>query len=277
MIYQELLANLSEFYTQIKMGLFAILPNIIFALGIILIGLLIGRILQSLLRRFINNLDRFISSGKMRMDVRRINLERSARLLGKVIFWVIFIIFLTLATHVLGLPIITTWLGGIVNYLPDIMIAVVIVFLGILGGTLLRDVITAASATAGLMYSKILGRIAQYTILLITILIAADQVGVNIEFLTEVIDIIFAAILFGAALAFGLGARTSVSNILASYYLQSRYEVGHTIKIGNVEGTIIQITPTAVILDTLEGHVSIPAKKFSEMTSMLVRKEGNAV
>ena len=274
MSFEELLSNFGEFFTQFKADLFAILPNIIFAIGIVLIGLLVARLLQSLLRRFINNLDRFLSSGKMRIELRQINLERSARLLGKIAFWVIFIIFLTFATQVLGLPVITTWLDGIVRYLPDILIAVIIVFLGIMGGALLRDLITTATGKAGLIYGNVLGRIVQYSILLITILIAADQVGVNIEFLTEVLDILLAAILFGAALAFGLGAKTSVRNILASYYLQNRYEVGQIIKIGTIEGRIIQITPTAVILESGDGQVAIPAKKFSEMTSTLVTREG---
>jgi hypothetical protein len=277
MSYEQLLADLGEMFVKFKDNLIAIIPNLVFAIIIILIGILIARLIQALVNRFIKNLDRLVSSKKLQKGLKQMRLERSTRLVGKIIYWIIIVFFLTAATEVLGLPIITTWLSGLVRYLPNILIAAIIVFLGIIGGRLLRDIITSASGTAGLLYGNVLGRIAQYAVLLITILIAVNQVGINITILTGVIDIILAAVLFGAALAFGLGARTSVSNILAAYYLQSRYREGQIIKIEDIEGRIIPITSTAVILETSHGQVSIPAKKFSEDTSTLLKREGSTL
>ena len=51
------------------------------------------------------------------------------------------------------------------------------------------------------------------------------------------------------------------------------YKTGQIIKIGDVKGKIIQITPTAVIIETTEGQVYVPAKMFDEMTSLLSREE----
>lgn len=270
----QLLDELGNLLVQFKENMITNIPNLIFAIFIILIGLLIARLLQAVVNRFITNLDRFIISGKLRSRIQHLRLERSARLFGKIVFWIITVFFLTAATEVLGLPIFTAWLSGLVKYLPNLLIAAIIVFLGIIGGKLLRDVISTASDTAGLAYGTMLGRIAQYAILILTALIAADQIGIDMGILSGVIDIVLGAILLAAALAFGLGARTSVSNILASYYLQHQYKEGHTIKIEDIEGQIIQITPTAVILETSEGQVSVPAKKFSEVTSLLRKNKG---
>ena len=41
-------------------------------------------------------------------------------------------------------------------------------------------------------------------------------------------------------------------------------------RIGTIEGTIVQTTPTAVFLDTPQGRILVPAKQFSEEVSMLV-------
>jgi hypothetical protein len=73
--------------------------------------------------------------------------------------------------------------------------------------------------------------------------------------------------------AFGLGARTSVSNILASYYLQKAYTVGQLVRIGETQGRIIRMTPTAVLLEASEGRIYVPAKAFSEITSVLLTEE----
>jgi len=150
--------------------------------------------------------------------------------------------------------------------------AVVIVVMGIFVGTMSANIIAAAAVRTGITYGKVLGDIARYGILVITIVVAIDQVGIDIAFLINLVNITLTAILFGAALAFGLGARTSVSNILASYYVHKTYKEGNSIKIGDVEGLIVKITPTSVIVSTKDGQVSIPAKRFSEMESSLIEK-----
>jgi len=272
--YDQLLKDLSTLFLQFKDSFFAFIPKLVFALIIVLIGIVIARLFKALVNRLIKNIDRLTSSKILKNRLAQIRLDRSTQLVGKFVYWIIIVLFLTAATEVVGLPIITTWLSGLVNYLPNILIATVIIFLGIIGGRLLRDFITNASATAGLLYSDVLGRIVQYAILIITVLIAVDQIGIDIAILTGVIDIILAAILFGAALAFGLGARTSISNILAAYYLQNMYKEGQAIRIGDYEGRIIQITSTAVVLETKDGQALIPAKLFSELASIQLKSEG---
>ena len=276
MTYEQLLQDLHTLLIQFKANLISILPNLVFAIIILIIGFFTARILRALVSRFITNLDRFIISKKLKNKIREIQLEQSAKLGGKIIYWFVLIFFLTIATQVLGLPVITTWLSGLVYYLPNIIFAAIIIFLGIIGGKLLGEMISTAAASSSLAYISVLGKIIQYTILFITILIAIDQIGINIDILTNVIDIILAAILLGAALAFGLGAKTSVSNILASHYFKNRYNEGQMIRIGDIEGKIIQITPTAVIVDTLEGTATIPAKKFSENFSILIKSKGTS-
>jgi hypothetical protein len=60
-----------------------------------------------------------------------------------------------------------------------------------------------------------------------------------------------------------------VSNIVASYYASQHYNVGQTVRVGDIQGEIIQLTSTGVVLSTSEGRVLVPAKRFSEETSVL--------
>jgi hypothetical protein len=272
--YEQFVNDLGQLFTQFKDKFFAIVPDLIFAVIIVLIGILVARLLKTVVNRLINRIDKLIPSSKLRNRLKKVSLERSAQIVAKLVYWIIIVFFLTAATEILGLPIITTWLGGLVHYLPNILIAVIIVFLGIVLGKLVRDLISSAADSAGLLYGTVLAGIGRYAILLITILIAVNQIGIDIAILTGIIDIVLAAILFGAALAFGLGAKISVSNILASYYVQNWYKEGQLVRIGDKKGRIIQFTSTAVILETSDGQLSIPAKKFSEDTSTLIIEEG---
>jgi small-conductance mechanosensitive channel len=101
---------------------------------------------------------------------------------------------------------------------------------------------------------------------------AINQVGIDIQFLTNLVIIVIAALLFGAALAFGIGASTSVSNILGSFYLQKSYKEGNRVKIADIEGIIVKISPTEVHIKTKSGRVIVPAKTFNEAHSELLNE-----
>lgn len=147
-------------------------------------------------------------------------------------FWVVFLFFLTAATETLGLPVLATWLSGVSRCLPRVLVAVLLVLAGLLAGNLARDAITTAAAAAGVVYGQLLGRVAQVIILLIAVVTGVDQIGIDSKFRT--LTIVIGAITGGTALAFGLGARISVSNIIASHYLRPTYRFGHTVRISDV-------------------------------------------
>ncbi len=270
--FEELLKDLNQMLYDFKVSLVAFLPKFVFALIIFLIGYLIARFVQLIVKRFVKNTNRLITSQKVKKHLQQKHLEQSSLFIGKTLYWIILIVFITIASEVIGIPVITAWLSGVVQYLPNIFAAIVIIFVGIIGGRIVADIIMSATIKSGVSYGVVLSRTVQYSILLITILIAVDQIGIDIALVTTILSIILAALLFGAALSFGLGAKASVSNIIASYYIHNTYRVGNTVRINETEGTIIQISSTAVILDTTDGQVSIPAKEFNESITTLVKK-----
>ena len=87
----------------------------------------------------------------------------------------------------------------------------------------------------------------------------------------EQILTIFVAALAGAvALSFGLGAGSTVANIISARYVRSNYRVGQQIRIMDMEGRILEMLPTGVILDTDKGRTFIPAKIFDQEASVLL-------
>lgn len=273
MNYQHLLTDFSQLARRFEERILDILPKLVGALAIMLAGLALAFLLRFLVRRLVGGLDRIIPGQKVKSSLRRLGMERSAAdVIGGVVYWIVLIFFLTAATETLGLPVVTTWLSGIALYLPRILSGVLICFAGLIGGILLRDLTVSAAASAGIAYGSALGRLAQGATLLISVLIAVEQVGINVDFLTTTAITLLGIILFGGSLAFGLGARTVVSNILAAHYLQKVYAVGQQVRIGEWQGEIVQITATAVILETAEGRVLVPAKLFGETASVLVTK-----
>ena len=147
--------------------------------------------------------------------------------MGRVLFWTVILLFAFAATEILGLSVVSAWLSGVARYLPRFFVAVLIVFGGSIGGRALGDLIARAAPSAGIVHAAALGRLAQMTALTISILVTVDQAGLSVGFLTDVLLLVLGGGLLGAALTFGLGARATVANILASTQLQRIYKVGH--------------------------------------------------
>lgn len=251
------------------------LPSFLGAAALLLAGWILARLLRAWSVRLISGLDRLIRGHRMEGWLRRIGLERPASdVVGGVVFWVVFLLFFTAATETLGLPVVATWLGGVSTYLPRILVAILILFAGLLAANFARDAVTTAASAAGIGYGALLGRIVYLVILLIAAVTGVDQIGIESRFLTATITIVIGAVISGIALAFGLGARTAVTNIIAAHYLRQTYRVGHIVKIGDVQGKIVEITNTAVILESTDGQVLVPAKAFSETASVLRRGDG---
>jgi len=249
------------------------LPNILGSVLLILVGWLLARALRSTIIRLSGRLDGLVRKQATDDFLKRFGVERPvSNVIGSIVFWLVLLLFFTAATETLGLPVLATWLSGVSYYLPRILVAALIIFAGLLAGNLAREAISAAATTAGLNYGQVLGRAVYVIILLIAIVTAVDQLGIESRFLTLTITIVIAALIGGAALAFGLGSRTTVSNIIAAHYLRQVYRVGDDVKIGAVHGKIVEIRPTCVILEGLDSRVLVPAKDFSETASMLITK-----
>ena len=62
----------------------------------------------------------------------RVDLSSSKAFIAKTFFWIIIFFFVTLFTEIIGLPVITSWLAGLGDYLPNILAGIVIIFFGII-------------------------------------------------------------------------------------------------------------------------------------------------
>ena len=266
MSYQEVIAQLKAQVQQIAHQAIDAAPRIAGALALALLGLALAYLVRALSRRLIAGLDRLVP--RLRLQQGRGAEFRTAAgwAVGRVLFWLVLLFFVTLATEILGLPVVSVWLNGIVVYLPRFLAAVLILFAGLIGGQFLRDVILST----GIAYAPALARLGQMAVVVASALIAVNQAGLNVDLLTSGLLLVLGIALLGSVLTFALGARTTVANILASYYLQKIYRVGHRVSVGDHQGEIVQITATAVVLDAEEGRVSVPASVFAEQASILL-------
>ena len=252
-----------------------LLPGAAAAVGLLLVGWLAASLLRLLTRKLVvaivtrinTRLRPAESLGGTRLT------EDAPRIIGAFVYWVVLLFFLAAAIDKLPLPVVTSMLQSLAYYMPRVLLAVVIVFIGLGAGIVANRWTARVAAAAGVEYAPALGRIAQVAVLVVALIVGAQEVGLESGFFTATILIVLAAILGGVALAFGLGSGPIVTNIMASYYAAQAYRIGDTVRVAGIEGIVREIRPTSIVLDTADGQVHLPAKKYCDDISVVLGRQ----
>jgi small-conductance mechanosensitive channel len=270
MDFFELLAGVRDSFSDLAGWIRLQQPRLVAAAVLLAIGWALAMLLRLLTSRLVHALGRMVPGAVLRRGLPQPTIERQVSdIIGLIVFWAVLLFFVAAAADALGLAVLSTSLAGLGFYLPRLIGATVIAVVGLVVGNLARDAVTATAAAAGAPFAAAVGQIARVAILVAAGLIAVAELGIDITLLTAVLSVTLLAVLGAFALAFGLGARAAMSNIIGAHYLRQTFEAGQQVRFGDVEGTIAAITATAVVVRVPEGQIVIPAKHFSETPSML--------
>src|SRR5947207_802743 len=188
------------------------IPRLIGFLVILLVGWIIATLLSkavALLLRKVGfdrmsdriGLNRFEQRMGVKMD--------SAGILGKIVYWFILLIFLVPAADTLGVPTVSNILNQLVAYIPNVFVAILVLFLGALAGTVVGDLVRGATASARIGSPNLFANIARYAIIGFAALIALEQLQIAPALLNELFGAVVAAAAIAFGLAFGLGGQDS--------------------------------------------------------------------
>ena len=271
----ELVAAVRESLTELATWGRAHQVKLLGAVALLILGWLLALLMRAVVSRLVRALGRIVPDRLLRHGLPRPSLKREvADVIGLIVFWAVVLFFVAAAANMLGLPVLGASLAGIGLYVPRLIAAGLIVLAGLVIGNLARDASTAAAAAAGSPFAPAIGQIVRAAILVAASLIAVAELGIDITLLTAILSVALLAVLGAFSLAFGLGARDAVSNIIGAHYARQTFEIGRQVRIGDVEGTIAAITATSVIVQSSAGQVVIPAKLFNETMEVLMTPGG---
>ena len=241
------------------------LPGLLGALLLLLTGWLVAGLLRRLTRSMGARLNRQLSRVLRAESADRVRLSPALLLLlSNLVFWVVLLGFVMGAARVADFRLLTNWLDRIVDWLPQLLLGIVVIVTGYLIAAIVRDLVYDALDSAGIAQRILIGKLAQTATFLAALVIGIDQVGIDVTFVTTMIAVVLGVVLAGFSLAFGLGARRLVANLLAAGPLRSHLAVGQRVRIGEVEGEVTEFTPTGVFIVGAQGCVHVPASCFNE-------------
>lgn len=263
-------AALSQTYSEVFQISQQVLPQLLMAAMLLIFGLLVAFVLRFAVQRLIFGFD-WLFKLLLREDSGDPEALRSsyARVAGRIVYWIVLVLFITASTRVLGWSLFSGWLEGFVDYLPRLLTGLAIILAAFLFGGLVRNTVTRALSSINTENSDALGRVAQVIILVAATMIGVEQLGLDVSFLSTLLIVIVGVLLLGMALAFALGAKNFVANMIAAQAVQRQCRVGDYLQIGELSGLIAEVTQTSVIIDGKQGRITVPAKLLMEQVSLL--------
>lgn len=250
----------------------AYLPSVVAATLLLLVGWLLARLLKLLAVRAVLLIDTVLPRLGLPASVSRVRAGRSATVVGAIVFWAVLLAFAAAATQVLGLQAFTDWLARLVDYLPTLVVGVLIIAVGWVLSAFAAELVQATALRLEPGQRRLLARVVRVSILAAAILIGADQLGVRITFLAIFVGAVALTVGGGVALAVGLGAREHVANLVAAQHLRQAYSVGQVLRVGEHEGRLLEVTATGFVLESAEGRTVLPARMLATQPVTVMSK-----
>ncbi|HEY0582251.1 MAG TPA: small-conductance mechanosensitive ion channel [Chloroflexota bacterium] len=201
--------------------LFAAIPKIIGFVVILVIGWLIASAIASavtaLLRMIkFNDLARrsgfsgFVEKAGIKKD--------ASAFLADIVKWFVRLIVLVSAFDALGLPAVSQVLQQLLLWLPNLVVALVILVIAGLAANALAGLVRGATAEAGLGNPDVLATVARIAVWGFAIVVAVNQIGIATTLVNTLFMALVGALALALGLAFGLGGRDTAAQIVANWY-----------------------------------------------------------
>lgn len=195
--------------------LIAVLPDIIGAIIVLLLGLIVAPILGGIVKKVFDviRIDEMADRAGLTDVTAGYSKNFSiSLLLGKIVKWFFILAFVMAAAEILGWSRITEFLNEIVFYIPQVLIAIIILVFGVIAGNFFEVVVTRSlmGANAPIDNPQIIGKVTKWAFVLFGVMAAMLQIGIA----PSLIQILFTGIVFSLALAFGLGGREKAAEFL---------------------------------------------------------------
>lgn len=192
----------------------AYVPDLIAALVVLLFGVIVAYVLKALIVRVL----RMVKLGNM---FKKTHLSEVfpgtfdvVDLLGDLVKWFFIIVFLLQALTVARLLQVEGLVQGLLNYVPSVVAAAVLVFVGSVVADLTSRIVVNAARAMGAGTARLLGDITRYSVLTLVVFTALAQLGVNTTFLNDLFIAIVAMLALAGGLAFGLGGKDLAHDVL---------------------------------------------------------------
>lgn len=238
-------------------GIIDYLPNVLGALGILLIGWIISRLTSRLIGKALRRIkvDRLMDQLKSIDLIGKGNISFSPSVfLAKLVYYVLMLIFTVAAVDTLGMDSVSNLITSLLEYLPRMLSAFLVFIVGLFISNFIKNIVSTAATSLGIPSAKLIANFLFYFLFLNVLMIALDQAGVETAFLTSNLTLVLGGVVLAFAFGYGFASRDLMANYLASFYAKDKFRIGDTLNVDGEEGIILEKDNTSIILRKKDGR-----------------------
>jgi len=204
------------------------LPKLFGALVLLILALIVAKLAQAVVEKVLKvaRIDQLTKNKSVARTLKsaEVSIDLVA-VVGRIVFWIVIIIFALTIADVLELTAMGDVIREILNYLPNVLAAVIVLTVTIAGARLVRDLVRAALVRMQVDFAYNVSSVAFYVLVVFGGLMAIDQLGFDTTILTANITVLVAGVTLAFALAFGLGGRDTAKSIIDESYANYKKSV----------------------------------------------------
>ena len=237
-------------------SLLIFVPKMLVALLLLLAGLLIAKLVQKGFNKLFEliGINRIAERSGIQGFLKSAGFQHMLSwIFARILYWLVLLVFFLPISDVLGLQFFADLVNQAIAYLPNVFIAVVIVLAGAWAAKILSGMVRGGLSRIGFEYSTALSMIVNIAVLLIAFIIALFQLHIEAGILSNILIIVVSSLSLAFALAFGLGAKDVVRNIIAGLYVSRAHTTGTIVNIANLQGTLVEIGTLSCVIKTEDG------------------------
>ncbi len=204
-------------FRNLWVGLIGFVPNLVVAIVVVLIGWGIGALFGRVVYQIVKALkvdealrragvEDFLGKGGLSLNV--------GSFLGGLVRWFVILVFLIGAFEILKLSQVTAFLRDILDYLPQVIVAVLILIAAGMVADLMKRLVLSSAMTAEISSAGFLATITKWVIWVFAILVALSQLGIAAGFVQTIFTGLVVALSLGLGLAFGLGGQEAAAKLI---------------------------------------------------------------
>jgi hypothetical protein len=208
------LFSLNEFWGQVA----TFFPKLLAVVVILFFGWLCAKIACFIVKRFLGlvRFDQFADRSGLEQFLSHSGVDLTlSSVISKVIYWLVILLFVITGANSLGLTEVAGMLNSLANYLPKIIVAILILIFGTLLARFVNRLIFAWLHGIKFVGALAISTTAEYAIQIFALFVALEQLDIGTQLLTALFIIVFGAVFLALAIAFGLGGKEWAAKIIS--------------------------------------------------------------
>ncbi len=253
--------TLLETFNEMIKSFMSFFYNLIGAIIILVIGWVVAKMVAAVTQKMLEKIGADKIGEKLNdIDaIKSLKLEiRLSAIISTVLYYFILIFMLRPAADTLGVPAISDMVKLLVEFIPKIISSALMLSAGIFLADALKNFVVTLCKSFNIAAGKLIGTAIFFFLLIIFVIQAVAQVGINTSLLESSFNLLVGGIIFAFAIGYGFASKEILLNIISSFYSKNKYKEGQVIEIDGVKGEIIAMDNTTITLKTVDSKTIFP-------------------